>query len=618
MSEEENYHENDFIDENIKNNQIKISSQLKLEQNINNYIENYNKNDNSFIFNQLKNKLSVITKENIFLKSEINSLRNKIINLKSDKVCQKANINDLIKTQNNLFSLKNLISEKDKTIETLKEQILSDHKKYNEELRYRESKFDYELIQSKVQYERAKYKIDNYLKIENYSDALYKQLLEMEEIINNFNKIEESNMNKQKIQYMNKLNKFKKKMLDFLKDEINCKDNFREQLKLNNFVNNLHVKELIKDIEDLNNEVCDLLEEKQELKYKIFCLVNDIEIYRKVIDTVVLKNNHLQNRLFKKNTSSPIMEFNKFFKDKKNIKNNSDNEIIDPKKETNKKLMKISNSLSLLLEKNNKKNNINSIFNKKNESVNTFNSASINKFNSTTYFNSHKNQLNNNNLNELKNKNSYYLFDTISELIKEKDKYKQNYENYKYKYNLIKEKYTFIFKIYEEALEKIFNEDLKKEKNDIFINLNDFKNFEFNYEEMNAKEKYFILIKLIKYISPLIYKKEFENNKFTEQIFNVKEKYSLGNNNTKSLSFSTDQNSLDISLKLKNKYFNVNKKTCSLKIYDRKHIKLSNILRNKNKQKIFIEFKKNFNIVPVPPFKSIPINDFYNGPFSSI
>ena len=447
----------------------------------------------------------------------------------------------------------------------------------------------------------------------------------MEEIINNFNKIEESNMNKQKIEYMNKLNKFKKKMLDFLKDEINYKDNFKEKLRLNNFVNNLHVKELIKDIEDLNNEVCDLLEEKQELKYKIFCLVNDIEIYRKVIDTVVLKNNHLQNRLFKKNTSSPIMEFKKFFKEKKNIKNNFYNEIIDPKIESNKKLMKISNSLSLLLEKNKKNNNINSIFNKKNESLNTFNSASIslNKFNSTSYFNSQNNQFMHNNLTDLKNKNSYYLYDKQSELIQEKEKFKKYYEYYKDKYNLIKEKYTSIFQIFDEALEKIFNEDLKKEKNDIFINLNDYKNFDFNYEEMNSKEKYFILIKLIKYISPLIYKKEFENNKFAEKIINVKEKYSLRNNNAKSLSFSTNQNSLDISLKLKkrnicNKYYNGSKKTSSLKIANRKHIKLSNILRNKNKQKIFIEFKRNLHIVPVPPLKSIPINDFYNGPFGSI
>ena len=350
MSENENPPQNDIIinDNNINNQNI-ISSNIPSEQHINKHI-NMN---NLFLYNQLKNKLSIISQENTYLKSEIASLRNKIINLESDKICQKNNINDLIQTQNNLLSLKHLISEKDHTINNLKEQIISDHQKYNDELRYKESKFDYELIQSKIQYQQAKYKIDNYLKIENYSDALYKRVLEMEEIINNFNKIEESNMNKRKIEYMNKLNKFKKKVLDFLKDEINCKKNFKEQLQLSNLVNNLHIKELIRDIEDLNNEVCDLLEEKQELKYKIFCLVNDIEIYRKVIDTVVLKNNNLQKKLFKKNISSPLINFKTFFSDKKNININSkdNNEIIDSKIKTNKKLIKLSNSLSFIFDK---------------------------------------------------------------------------------------------------------------------------------------------------------------------------------------------------------------------------------------------------------------------------
>ena len=295
MSKKENSNNNNSLKNNINlkddtiNDQNKISSTIIQGKPIN---KNTNITmNNLLLYNQLKNKILVITEENTYLKSELMSLRNKVNNLESDKICQKNTINDLIQTQNNLLSLKHLISEKDETINSLKEQIIADHKNYNDELRYKESKFDYELIQSKIQYEQAKYKIENYLKIENFSDALYKRVLEMEEIINNFNKIEESNMNKKKIEYINKLNKFKKKVLDFLKDEINCKKDFSQQLQLSNLVNNLHIKELIRDIEELNNEVSELLEEKQELKYKIFCLVNDIEIYRKVIDTVVLKNN---------------------------------------------------------------------------------------------------------------------------------------------------------------------------------------------------------------------------------------------------------------------------------------------------------------------------------------
>ena len=239
MKEKEDSKQYNNIDIDIKNNQK----------------ENTQININNFFYSKLKSKLSIITKENEHLKSEIEKLKSKILNLEADKICQKHNINDLLNTQTNLLSLKNLIAEKEKIIKELKEQILSNHQKFNNELRYRESKYDYELIQSKIQYDSAKYKIENYLKIENYSDALYKKVLEMEEIINNFNKIEENNMKRQKVEYMTKLNKFKKKMLNFLKDEINCKVNFKEQIKLNNLLNDLHIKELIRDIEELNNEV---------------------------------------------------------------------------------------------------------------------------------------------------------------------------------------------------------------------------------------------------------------------------------------------------------------------------------------------------------------------------
>ena len=131
----------------------------------NNQKENTQININNFFYSKLKSKLSIITKENEHLKSEIGKLKTKILNLEADKICQKHNINDLLNTQTNLLSLKNLIDEKEKIIKELKEQILSNHQKFNNELRYRESKYDYELIQSKIQYDSAKYKIENYLKI---------------------------------------------------------------------------------------------------------------------------------------------------------------------------------------------------------------------------------------------------------------------------------------------------------------------------------------------------------------------------------------------------------------------------------------------------------------------
>ena len=186
--------------ENLKKNINDVNLEKDLEKEIN--IES-----NAFMFNKLRNKLFDVTKENNKLKTEISSLKNKIVTLKADNVWQKHSINDLIKNQNDLLSLKNVITEKEKMIEQLKEKLINNHEKHVDELRYKESKYNYDLIQSQIQYESSKYKIDNYLKLENFNEILYKKVLEMEDIINNFNKIEESNLNKQKFLYMNKLNK---------------------------------------------------------------------------------------------------------------------------------------------------------------------------------------------------------------------------------------------------------------------------------------------------------------------------------------------------------------------------------------------------------------------------
>lgn len=615
----------DIIINSSNNNQISSNNIPKLK-----------KTENLFLYNQLRNKVSNLNKENTELKSKLLSLEDKVTNLESDKIIQNKTILELNKSQNSILYLKQIISEKEEVIKKLEDQILADHRKFNEEYRNREKKFDYELIQSKIQYDSAKYKIENYLKVENYNDALYKKMIEMEDIIHNFNKIEEDNMNKKKIEYTNKLNKFKKKVIDFLKEEVKTKEDFKEQMRIANMTNNLHIQELVRDIENLNYEVIELLDEKQELKYKIFCLVNDMKIYRKVIDTVCLKNNHLKKKLFKKNMSSPMINFKKFFADKKtpniSIDNSNNKDIICPTVKINKKLTKLSNSLSSIFEKSKLTPNINI----KNESLNTFNSdnySSLNKFNSTSYFNPPQKDLKSinsiNNIKENKNKKLYILIDEQIELIKEKERYKKYYEFYKEKVYLMKEKYSSIFKLYNEALEKIYNEELPKDNQNIFININKLKEGNFDFTKMNSEEKYFVLIKLIKHISPLVLKEDIENNTFAEQVFNVKEKYAL-RNNTKSFNSSTEQNSFDISSKIKNKK-NVNNfeknnntlnefnKTNNIKIGERRHRKFSNLFRNnKNKHKIFMELKYNFNVLPDTPLKSIPIKDFYNGPFSSI
>jgi hypothetical protein len=147
-------------------------------------------------------------------------------------------------------------------------------------------------------------------------------------------------------------------------------------------------------------------------------------------------------------------------------------------------------------------------------------------------------------------------------LFKEKEKYRDLYEFYKEKFNLITKKYTNIFNMYNEVLEKIYNEEIiKKNKENITININDFKNFQF--ENMSPEQKYAILVKIINNITPLVYKKDLENNFFELNISKVKEKYNFTALNSMNSNFSS-QNSTKMPsgtirlINLKNKASNCN------------------------------------------------------------
>ena len=82
------------------------------------------------------------------------------------------------------------------------------------------------------------------------------------------------------------------------------------QSELNNKLNILHIQELVNEIEIQGVEVEDLLKERQELKFKILQLNRDLNIYQKVIDILMKKNNTFQNKLksIKKNNNKTIYD----------------------------------------------------------------------------------------------------------------------------------------------------------------------------------------------------------------------------------------------------------------------------------------------------------------------
>ena len=86
--------------------------------------------------------------------------------------------------------------------------------------------------------------------------------------------------------------------------------------------------------------------------------------------------------------------------------------------------------------------------------------------------------------------------------IKECEDYKSKYEYYKTKLDTINNKYANIMKLFEEVLVNIYEDKNMKYIKNIFINLEDFK--QCNFETLSSEQKYSIIILIIKYLIPLI------------------------------------------------------------------------------------------------------------------
>ena len=526
-------------------NDIDIENLISSEDNI--------LNNDLFIFQKLKNKTSN-------LESKIKELRQEIYKLKESNnylITENQNLSTLMKTYKSKEQLYLLTEENLKKLkeeyESLKSLLLDERNKYQFELRLKDSIYDHDVTQTNMRTESIKHQIDIFSSIKKLNDILYIKNNELKNNLDMVKEEEKTKLEEMEIKYNKKIDNYKKKMLEFLKKNEEERFKMGTQTELNNKLNILHIQELINELEIQGVEVEDLLKERQELKMKIMELNNDLYIYQEVIDTMTKKNHKFQNKL--KKISNNIKEFsltenrfstkyqNKLYK----------NQILTEPNEKSINIMTLKNLGKARNLSSNDKNILKLVDNKYNSQELSKNSFS--SFNNRIKLVLPKNKMNNNKINESNDKNK----DNKDLLLKEREKYKDLYEFYKDKFELINNKYTNIFNMYNEALQKIYNEEIiKKNKENINININDFK--EFKFENMTSEQKYAILIKLINNIAPLIYKKDLDNL-FMQNISKVKEKYNFsGLNAMNSFNFSSQNNtSVPIGLiNMKKKTSNIN------------------------------------------------------------
>ena len=480
-------------------------------------------------------RLNEVKIENQKLKKEIAKLKLSNMSISVEKEELKKVINFLKNKESEYQSLQGILTEKDNEIKNFKTMILNDRRNYEEDLRKAQKHFENTLRHVKRDQDTVKHKIDNFNKMNHLNDILYSKVLELEQNIEDLKKEEEIKLNNKEIEYTNKIDKYKKRLIDFLKRGEKKKEE-GDQLALNNKLNILHIQELIGEIEFQNQEVNNLLKEKKELKMKIMKLLNDLNIYKIMVLTLAQKNEEYQKKLksLKKHIKNKLTLDYKLDKNfsitENNNKENNNNVIFDKQFQLlspSYRKKKVLSGYSIDSNKKKGKNkNMNNYTISNNESSKKIKLDSIDSANT-------------------RNSNKF-----INEK-KEKEKYKDLYEFYKSKYDFIINKFKNIFNMYTEALEKIFKEEKNnKINNEISININDFK--EFKFEEMTFEQKYSILIKLINHIAPLIWKKDFEENSFIGSIFRVKQKYNIFNIKNKSI-FTKTQKSFDQKNKLKSK-----------------------------------------------------------------
>ena len=452
-------------------------------------------NNERIIFKNQENKINdlvllneayqkTLTKyENIF-----NNLESQIHNLKVIKR------NCLLKEeeyQNEKLEL----AKKDQKILELQTDIINiklEHEKYKNK---KELEYENDVNALKNLYDTNLSKNNTAQIVEEANKQFYEQILKLENIIINFKEEQRKLDTKKEVEFEKRMSKMKKKMLDYIKEGQKSKQFLsKEQLRLNDKLSVINKNTLLNELDFQSIQLEDLLKQRAHLDLIISGMRADLEIHKKVEKILTEKNKEYTNMI--KVLSTKIESKgnnNKDLGEKENIKKENDINYKHLKlKKQNSDFLRINNMNNYrILEK--KENNDNNEIKKNiNEEI------KVKNFGRT--FMGFSNKMKIDNINQ--NQDLVFLRKELIKKIKECEDYKSKYEYYKTKLDTINNKYANIMKLFEEVLVNIYEDKNMKYIKNIFINLEDFK--QCNFETLSSEQKYSIIILIIKYLIPLI------------------------------------------------------------------------------------------------------------------
>ena len=461
------------------------------------------------LIQNLENKIKELKYLNENYKTKISNLENTFNNLENQILNLKLIRQNYLSREEIYQNEKLEVAQKNQKILELEGDIINlklQHEKYKIK---KELEYDTDVTAVKNFYDTNVLKANTSTVVEQTNKLFYEQILKLEEIIYNFKEQQKEKDAQKEVDFENRMNEMKKKMLDYIKEGQKSKQYLsKEQLRLNDKLSIIHKNTLLNELDFQSMQLEDLLKQREHLD-KIICgMKSDIEVHKKVEKILTKKNKQYTNMI--KVLSTKVESKEKEKENEKNKNNNNYNEKYENKHPKNRKFkfwksndnfIRITNKNVIFNEYNKRNINLESLI--KSESCNNdINKENNNKDKKYRKICSH---LSNTNISidDVDNINDIVsLRKELVKRIKETEDYKSKYECYKTKLDILNNKYGNIMGLFEDVLIKIYEDKNMTNIKNIYINLDDFKSC--NFEKLSPEQKYSVVILIINYLLPLI------------------------------------------------------------------------------------------------------------------
>ena len=460
------------------------------------------------LIQNLENKIKELSFSNENYRNKIINLENTFINLESQIQNLKL-IRQEYKTKEEIYEKEKLeVEQKNQKILSLKRDIINLQLKHEKYKNKKELEYETDITAIKNYYHTQDLKKSASESVEDINKKFYEQILKLEDIIYNFKENQKKIDEKKELEFENRMNDMKKKMLDYIKDGEKSRQYLSDQqLELNDKLSIIHKNTLLNELDFQSMQLEDLLKQRAHLDKIIMGMKSDIEIHQKIEKILTQKNKQYTDMI--KVLSSKVETKGKNIENEKNNNNNNYESInMQPKYNNLKFKFWKSNDNFIRITKNN------IIFNEYNKRNINFESLLKNEANTSDISKAHKKSKkfrkmcscsydSNISNDEIRNiKDIVHLRKELIKKIKESEDYKSKYECYKTKLDILNNKYGNIMKLFEDVLIKIYEDKNMAYIKNIYINLDDFKSC--NFEKLLPEQKYSIVILIIKYLIPLI------------------------------------------------------------------------------------------------------------------